>query len=107
VKASVSGGWQGFEALATGKQTVNRETALAALNSAVGQLVRALALCDDALSPPDLQGEHRRRQLYYSLLREAILAALTYVDTGRADMVEIASDRMRQALAEQPTGDQQ
>lgn len=106
VRASVSSGWQGFEALATGKQTVSRETALAALSAASGQLGRALALCDDALPPPELQAEHRSRQLYYSLLREAVVAALTYVDTGRADMIDIASDRMRQALAEDPAGDQ-
>jgi tetratricopeptide (TPR) repeat protein len=102
VMAHVSQAWQGFEEIASGRQVITRESVLAALNAAAAQLSRALGLCDEALPPPDLADEHHQRQLYYALLREAVMAAVTYVDTGRADMVPIATERMRQAMEKQP-----
>lgn len=101
VAGHVSQAWQAFESVTAGDQTVTREAALEMLSTASERLGRALSLCDDALPPADLAKEHRQRQLYYSLLREALTAALTYVDTGRADMLTLARERMKDAAEEQ------
>lgn len=106
VAGEVARAWQGFEDVAARRQGASREEALAALQAAVDQLGRALALCDDILPPPDLATEHRQRQLYYSLLRESLTAALTYVDTGREDMLDLARQRMAQAQEEKPASPQ-
>jgi len=102
VQGHMAAAWQAFEGLVAGSGQVNREQALGALKGATEELGRVLNLCDEALPPPELQPDHQRRQLYYSLLREALAAALTYVDTGRADMLTVARQRMKQALAERP-----
>jgi hypothetical protein len=79
-----------------------REKVLSGLEAADAQLARALSLCDEVLPPADLHQEHRQREIYYALLREAVTAAVTCVDTGRADMGDLARERWKQARLEAP-----
>jgi tetratricopeptide (TPR) repeat protein len=102
VESRVAEAWRAFEGLAGAATTLPREEALAAVQAALAEVERAASLCDDALPPPELSKEHRQRQLYYSLLREALTAALTFVDTGRADMVPLARQRLAEAQQERP-----
>ncbi len=97
--------WQAFQAVAAGTSAVPREEALSAVQAAVAEAERVLALAEGALPPPELEQEHRQRKLYYALVREALVAAATFIDTGRKDMADIARQRMAEALREKPGGE--
>lgn len=107
VEAHVGQAWQLFEQLAAGNPSRPREAVLGALKMADAQVARALALCDEVLPPPELHKLHRQRQLYYALLREALAAAITFADTGRQDMAELAQQRITDAVKRRPAGAQE
>jgi tetratricopeptide (TPR) repeat protein len=102
VAAHLGQAWEQFEELNAGRGGLVREKVLAALEATDAQLARALSLCDEVLPPADLHTEHRQRGIYYALLREAVTAALTCVDTGRQDMGDLARQRWNQAASEAP-----
>ncbi|MCX7599013.1 MAG: tetratricopeptide repeat protein [Armatimonadetes bacterium] len=106
VEGHVGQAWQFFGQLAAGNPAPPREVVLGALKTADAQVARASALCDEVIPPPELHKLHRQRQLYYALLREVLAAALTFVDTGRQDMAELARQRMKDALKRRPAGAQ-
>lgn len=107
VEGHVGQAWQVFGQLAAGGTNPPREAVLGALKVADAQVARASALCDEILPPPELHRLHRQRQLYYALLREALTAALIFVDTGRPDMADLARQRMADAMKQRPTGAQE
>jgi tetratricopeptide (TPR) repeat protein len=103
VESHLTQAWEQFEDMnAVEGGGLPKEKVLAGLEAADAQLARALALCDEVLPPADLHQEHRQREIYYALLREAVTAAVTCVDTGRADMGDLARERWKQARIEAP-----
>ncbi|MBC7288445.1 MAG: tetratricopeptide repeat protein [Armatimonadetes bacterium] len=105
VDSHLENAWRAFRDVASAGGAHTREEALSALQAAIGEAERAYALCTGVLPPPELAKTHRQRKLYYALVKEALVAAATFIDTGREDMAKLAEKRLAEALQEKPAGE--
>lgn len=99
VNDALSAGWSAFRDYVDNR-VGEREMVFRALSQVRAQVEEALQFAD-SVSPPDaLEAEHARRQYAYSLTLEALVAALTYLDLGQAEMKTRANLRHQDAVAE-------
>lgn len=99
VHDALTSGWSVFEDFAE-SGIGQRELVYRHLSEVQAQLDEALRYADGIRPPAALQADHARRQLAYSLAVEATVSALSYLDLGEESMLERATARHGEALAE-------
>ena len=99
VSDALTAGWSAFRDYVD-NHLGEREMVFRALSQVRAQVEEALQFADSVSPPEAMQAEHARRQYAYSLGVEALVAALTYLDLGEAEMKTRADMRHRDALVE-------
>ena len=77
-----------------------RELVFIRMAQARAHVDEAMRFADSIVPPDELKSQHARRKFAYSLVYEAMVTALSYLDLGGEDMLNRARKRHDEAVAE-------